>query len=244
MTCAAYSDPRLAAVYDALNPPGADNAFYTAFAGAVGKTLLDMGCGTGRLAVDLAALGHRVTGADPAAAMLAIARRRPGGQAVDWVRSSAAALALPARFDQIVMTGHVFQVFLTDAEALAALRNLRRRLAPGGRLLFETRNPAARAWLAWTPERTRRVVAVPGLGNVEAHYAVTAVEGELVAYEPPFRFGPGDEAVAESRLRFMPQARLAALLAEAGYASVTWYGDWDRAPLGPESRELIVVAGS
>ncbi len=243
MTCAAYSDPRLAAVYDALNPPGPDNAFYTALAGAEGKTILDMGCGTGRLAVDLAALGHRVTGADPAAAMVEIARRRPGGHAVTWVESDAAALTLPTRFDQIIMTGHVFQVFLTDEQALAALITLRRHLATAGHLTFETRNPAARAWLTWTPETTRQIVAVPGLGAVAVHYAVTEVTSELVTYETHFRFGPGDEAVAESRLRFMPQATLARLLAAAGFTSVTWYGDWDRAPVGPDSKELIVAAG-
>lgn len=243
MTAAAYSDPRLAAVYDALNPPGPDNAFCAAIAGTVGRTILDMGCGTGWLAADLAALGHRVTGADPAAAMLAIARQRPGGQQVTWVEGTAAGLALAARFDLIVMTGHVFQVFLSDQEAFAALANLRRHLAPGGRLAFETRHPAARAWLTWTPAETRRMVDMPDLGSVQVHYDVTRVEGELVTYETHFRFGPDDMVVDESHLRFMPQETLARLLTEAGFGQVTWYGDWDRAPVGPESKELIVVAG-
>jgi SAM-dependent methyltransferase len=243
LTAAAYSDPRLAAVYDALNPPGPDTAFYTTLAGAVGRRVLDVGCGTGWLAVELAALGHRVTGGEPAAAMLAIARQRPGGQHVTWIEGTAAGLALAARFDLIVMTGHVFQVFLTDQEAFAALANLRRHLAPGGRLAFETRNPAARAWLTWTPAETRRSVEVPGLGGVQVHHDVTRVEDELVTYETHFRFGPGDVVVDESQLRFMPQATLARLLTEAGFGQATWYGDWDRAPVGPESRELIVVAG-
>lgn len=243
MTAAAYSDPRLAAVYDALNPPGPDTAFYTTLAGAAKKTILDVGCGTGWLAADLAALGHSVIGADPAAAMLDIARRRHGGQQVAWVEGTAAGLALAARFDLIVMTGHVFQVFLGDQEAFAALANLRRHLAPGGRLAFETRNPAARAWLTWTPAETRRSVEVPGLGGVQVHHDVTRVEDELVTYETHFRFGPDDVVVDESRLRFMPRETLARLLTAAGFGQVTWYGDWDRAPVGPESRELIVVAG-
>lgn len=242
MTCAAYSDPRLAAVYDALNPPGPDNAFYASLAGAVPKTILDMGCGTGQLTVALAALGHRVTGADPAAAMLAIGRRRPGGQAVAWVESGAAGLALPARFELILMTGHVFQVFLTDAEALAALGTLRRHLAPGGRLAFETCNPAVRAWEHWTPAETRQSVTLPGLAPVEVHYAVTEVAGELVTYRTHFHFGPGDRAVTEAQLRFMPQATLARLLAEAGFGAVRWYGDWERGAMTAGSRELIVVA--
>jgi 2-polyprenyl-3-methyl-5-hydroxy-6-metoxy-1,4-benzoquinol methylase len=61
MYCAAYTDARLAAVYDALNPPSEDTSFYVDLAGGSAKTVLDMGCGTGRLACSLAQLGHRVT---------------------------------------------------------------------------------------------------------------------------------------------------------------------------------------
>src|SRR5882724_10802916 len=81
MYCAAYTDARLAAVYDALNPPSEDIVFYVELAGDSAKTILDMGCGTGRLACSLARLGHRVTGADPAAGMLGMqARRRREGK--------------------------------------------------------------------------------------------------------------------------------------------------------------------
>lgn len=237
-----YGDPRLAAVYDALNPPGPDNAFHAGVVGEAPCAVLDMGCGTGAFAAQLAGRGHRVTGVDPAAAMLAIARARPGGAAVRWIKGDAAGLDLPERFDRIVMTGHVFQVFLTDDAALAALRGLRRHLAPGGLLSFETRNPAARAWERWTPAETRRSVTLPGLAPVEVHHAVTEVAGELVTYQTHFHFGPGDRAVTEARLRFMPQATLAGLLTAAGFGAVRWYGDWDGGVLTASSRELIAVA--
>lgn len=238
-----YSDPRLAAVYDALNPAGADTAFYLDMAGSEPKVILDMGCGTGALAVELARRGHRVTGADPAAGMMAVARSRAGGDEVDWVESDAASLDVPARFDRIFMTGHVFQVFLADEAIVAVLRNLRRHLASNGRLVFETRNPAARDWEGWTPAETGSAVEVAGIGRVEVHYDVTAVHGQLVRYETHFDFGGGDKVVAPSVLRFVERDQLAALLAEAGFARVEWYGDWDRSPVLRTSPELIVVAG-
>jgi len=243
MPCTAYTDPRLAAVYDPLNPPGADSAFYLALAGAAPKTVLDMGCGTGWLACALAARGHRVTGADPSPAMLAVARARPGGARVTWIEAEAAALATGTRFDLIVMTGHVFQVFLEDRAVRAALATLRRHLAPGGRLAFETRNPAVRDWQTWTPEETRETVAVPGIGPVAVHYDIGPVEGELVPYETHFRFAEDDVVVAPSVLRFMGRERLAGLLAEAGFAEAAWYGDWDSSPPSDTSPEIIVVAG-
>src|SRR5580704_11154015 len=87
-----YADPRLAALYDALNPADASTAFYLSLPGAPPARILDVGCGTGLLACEFAARGYDVTGADPAAAMLATARARPGGDQVRWVQASAAGL--------------------------------------------------------------------------------------------------------------------------------------------------------
>lgn len=243
MADVSYSDPRLAAVYDALNPSGEDTAFYLDMAGGNPLTILDMGCGTGQVAVELARRGHTVNGADPASAMLAIARDRPGGEGVTWIESDAAGLTTDARFDLIVMTGHVFQVFLTDEEIDAALRNLRRHLAPEGRLVFETRNPVVRPWEGWSREQTRRQMNFLGIGPVEIHYEVTSVDGQLVRYETHFRFGEDDAIVAPSALRFIAQDQLASALAQAGFLNVQWYGDWDRSPYLPTSREIIVNAG-
>jgi ubiquinone/menaquinone biosynthesis C-methylase UbiE len=242
MPCTAYTDPRLAACYDALNPPDAGDAYYRALAGDQPKTILDIGCGTGRFACALAEHGHRVTGADPSSGMMRVAHGRPGTERVAWVDSTAADLALATRFDLIIMTGHVFQVFLDDEDVRATLRALRRHLAPGGKLAFETRNPLVEDWRTWTPEETRETVQVPGIGAVEIHYDVTSTDPTFVTYETHFRFAPDDIVVAISTLRFMSRDKLAAFLREAGFAEVTWFGDWDRSPATAVSPEIIVIA--
>lgn len=201
-----------------------------------------MGCGTGILAVALAARGHSVTGADPAEAMLAIARKRPGGDRVTWVQSDAASLRLGTRFDLIIMTGHVFQVFVTDDAVRATLEALRRHLAPGGRLAFETRNPLVRPWQAWTPERTRKTVGVPGIGKVVVHHDVRRTEPPLVTFDTVFRFENGDHVSSASTLRFIGQQDLDGFLRQAGFADIAWYGDWDRSAVSAASPELIAVA--
>ena len=71
----------MAAVYDPLNPPGPDNDFHRAVVGAMPLRVLDVGCGTGRFAVELARMGHAVTGADPAAGML---EQPDGGESDRW----------------------------------------------------------------------------------------------------------------------------------------------------------------
>ena len=171
---AAYADHRLAALYDALNPPGPETGFYLGLAsetsgpGGRPARVLDMGCGTGRLACELAARGHQVTGADPAPAMLGVARARPGGDRVRWIETDGAHLAGPTRFDLIVLAGHVFQLLLEDSAVRAALRALSQQLAPGGRLAFGTRNPAVREWQYWSPRHTRQQVQADGLA-AEVH---------------------------------------------------------------------------
>jgi SAM-dependent methyltransferase len=251
---AAYADKRLAALYDALNPPGPETAFYLGLAGEASQPgpggeqggrpawILDMGCGTGRLACELAARGHQVTGADPAAAMLDVARARPGGDRVRWIQTDAVRLAGRTRFDLIVLTGHVFQLLLDDRDVRAALRTLSQHQASGGWLAFETRNPAVREWQDWNPGQTTRRVEAGGLA-AEVHYDISGVSGELVTYETWFRFADGDVVVVPDTLRFMDQAQVAGFLADAGRTEVTWYGDWDRSPASPASPEIIAVAG-
>jgi len=242
MPCPIYTDPRLAACYDVANPPEAFYAHYLALAGDAPQTILDMGSGTGRLAVALAQRGHRVTGADPSAGMMRVARGRAGSEHVTWVDSDAKSLAIATRFDLIVMTGNVFQVFLEDEDIRAVLRTLCRHLAPRGRLAFETRNPLPEEWRSWTPALTREVIDVPGVGAVEVHYDIAEADGPFVTYETHYRFGPDDVSVGRDTLRFVTQDELAAFLAEAGFTDVTWFGDWDRSPLTEVSPEFVVIA--
>lgn len=240
-TSASYTDPRLAALYDLLNTGRRDWDFYLALAEGAPRAVLDVGCGTGGLAVAFAMRGHHASGADPAAAMLDIARRRPGGERVAWHLAGAADLDLAARFDLIVMTGHAFQVLRSDEEIAAALSAMHRHLAPGGRLAFETRNGAVRAWEGWVADEVS-VVELPGHGEVRVGYQTVAVEGPLVTYEIRFDFGGGDQTVATDVLRFMDECAVRSHLATAGFVDITLAGDWDGSPVGPASPELIAVA--
>lgn len=117
---AEFTDPRLAAIYDTICPVAADpaTAFYLGFAGdASPHSIIDLGCGTGSLTVQLAARGHDVIGVDPSSAMLDVARRRYGAELVRWVLGDSGCLR-----DQsaglVIMKGHVVQLILED-EALA-----------------------------------------------------------------------------------------------------------------------------
>lgn len=243
-----YTDARLVALYDALNPAAADTAFYVALAQSAGH-IVDLGCGTGLLACELARRGYRVTGIDPSADMLRLSRAQPDAKNVTWIEGDASALPFVGPTDLIVMTGHVAQVFLDDAAFLATLVAARRALRPGGRIAFESRHPAAQAWEAWTPEQSMRRVNGPDGRIVEVWQTrhsepdpLNSLTTGRVAFTTHYRFEDGETLDAPSELRFRTQDELTQLLITAGFAQTEWFGDWDRTPVTDASRELIAVA--
>src|SRR5271165_1559990 len=111
-TCMDYQDAQVAEIYDLVNPWARDTEFYLSLAGARPCSVLDLGCGTGTLCCALAERGHWVTGVDPAGAMLAVGRRKPHAERVEWIECTAQSYKADRRFDLIVMTGHAFQILL------------------------------------------------------------------------------------------------------------------------------------
>ncbi len=165
MADAIFDDPRLARVYDPLDPDRSDLDVYVAMVVELGvRSVLDVGCGTGTFACMLARRGVEVTAVDPAAASLDVARSKPGAEAVRWLHGDATSLPSMS-VDAAFMTANVAQVFVTDDGWTATLHGIRRAVRPGGWLVFETHDPARRAWEQWTPELTRTVVDIPGVGQ-------------------------------------------------------------------------------
>jgi SAM-dependent methyltransferase len=240
---ALFEDSRLASLYDPFNGWDICDAFYYDLAREIGGTVLDLGCGTGLLACRIAEQGLHVIGVDPAEGMLRIARARGGGDRVTWIKASGQALQLDQRFDLIYMTGHAFQALLTDDDAVALLRAACNHLTRDGRLAFDTRNPARKAWLGWTPDKPRQV-ATAEHGEVEERIAAAAdPQTGIVDLTHLYQFAAsGETIVGRSRIRFVARDHLERLLALADLTPVAWYGDWDRSPVGPASPELIVVA--
>jgi len=215
---AIFEDPRLARVYDPLDPDRSDLEVYAAMAAEFGAgSVLDLGCGTGTLACMLADRGLEVIGVDPARASLDVARAKPGADAVRWLEGDAASLP-PLQVDLATMTGNVAQVFLTDTEWAATLTGVLAALRPGGRLVFETRDPARQAWLGWTREQSFTRTDVPDAGIVHSWHELTGVTGELVCFRSFAVFEADDVVItSDSTLRFRQREAVAASLAATGY---------------------------
>ncbi|MEQ8665304.1 MAG: class I SAM-dependent methyltransferase [Rhodospirillales bacterium] len=234
-----YRDPELTQFYDLWDPWNTDMDFCSGLSRDAGS-VLDLGCGTG---VFLAGLDPTLvrTGVDPAEAMLEIARDRPGGETVDWIEGDARSVRLDRRFDLVVMTGHAFQVFLDDDDMRAVAETIAVHLAPGGRFVFDSRNPAREAWRTWVPDQSFEVLHHPRLGKVESWNDVRPESRpEVFVYETHYRaVETGETWSAESKIRFAPKPTIEAALGDAGLTVDQWLGDWHGGPYADDAKEII-----
>jgi SAM-dependent methyltransferase len=236
-----YEEFRLAALYDAFNPWDDQDAFYLEQARRYGGPVLDLGCGTGRLAVHIAEeTGLAVTGVEPGAGMIEVARSRRGADRVGWIHAPGQTFEVPTRFAFGYMTGHAFQAVHTSEAATALLANVARHLSPEGRFLFETRNPEDRAWERWSGDRT--IVDTEEHGPIQESYEVAEQPDGLIALTHHIHLlGRGEELLGHSRLRFPTREAVEAECVAAGLELIEWSGDWDGSPLREDSIEMIAV---
>jgi SAM-dependent methyltransferase len=211
------AERRLAQLYDPLDPDRSDLDAYAAMAAEFGaRSVLDIGCGTGTFACLLAAGGLTVTGVDPNEWSLEVARTKPGAEKVRWVHGSAADV-LPLTVDLATMTANVAQEIVTDDDWAGTLRAAFAALRPGGRLVFETRDPARRAWLNWDRAHTYQQAVVPGIGGIECWLEVVDVSDGLVTFGGSYVFEDGLRLEPVSTLRFRAKDEVNTALAAAGF---------------------------
>lgn len=213
-----YADARLAPAYDRFEADRADLAPYAALADELdARRIVDLGCGTGVLALRLARPDRLVIAVDPAAASLQVARARAGAGRVTWIEGDATAIPPETAADLVVMTGNAAQAVLTDEGWSTLLRHVHAALGPGGCFAFESRRPERRAWQEWA-ESAPETVEVPGNGPVRRDLELVAVDLPLVTFRFTYRFSDDQvTVVSESTIRFRERGEIETTLQDAGF---------------------------
>ena len=237
-----YYDTDLAALYDVWWPSQRrDFGFYLPLMMSA-EAVLDAGCGTGTLLHEARQSGHtgRLCGLDPAAGMLAQARK---WEDIEWVLGDLRSIAWVDQFDLVVMTGHAFQALIEDDELRTSLAAIRVALTKDGRVAFETRNPLARAWERWTPESAVEVTDTEGTTVRITTQVEAPFDGSTVSFTHIFTsLAWPKPQISRSTLRFLDANLLSSFLIQAGFVIEEQFGDWDRQPLTDTSPEIITLA--
>ncbi|HET6742310.1 MAG TPA: class I SAM-dependent methyltransferase [Kribbella sp.] len=237
MTEDPYGDEQLVELYDLDNPAGDDHKYYLGLAEGAHK-VVDFGCGTGLLTRSLAAPGRVVIGVDPSTTMLGYARRQPGADAVTWVDGDHRAVQPTGDVDLVVSSGNTM---MHVAEHAAAVTALAAALRPGGMLAFESRNPAARAWLQWTSEATYGERDTPA-GHLKEWLELTEVGDGRVVFDAHNVFPDGHDRIYRNVLYFRSADEITADLRAAGFTDVVIDGGWHGEPLTGKAPLLVVRA--
>jgi SAM-dependent methyltransferase len=237
-----YSEADFAALYDAWWPRALskDFDFYLPLVMSA-ESVLDVGCGTGAILHEARQCGHqgRLCGLDPAAGMLAQARKRGD---IEWVLGDLASTAWVHEFDLVIMTGHAFQVLVEDEELRTSLAAIRVALTNNGHFAFETRNPLARAWENWTTENAVKVTAPDGTTVRITTRVETPFDERIVCFSHTFTSPTwAQPQLSRSTLRFLDADLLSSFLADAGLVIEAQFGDWDRQRLTGTSPEIITI---
>ncbi len=204
-----------------------------------GAAVLDLCCGPGRHALELARQGFQVTGVDRTAHYLDTARAAAirEGLTVEFVHEDMRHFYRPAAFDLALNLFSSFGYFEDGAEDLRVLRHLHASLKPGGQVLLEMvgKEPLARTFQARTWHRhaerdeyllEERIVR-EGWGWIENHWIW--IHG---AEQQVFTFG----------LRLYSGAELTSLLCAAGFSAVHLYGSLAGTPYDQTAQRLVAVA--
>ncbi len=233
-----FEHPRLAAIYDALDPKRSDLDVYVAIAEELGaRRVLDVGCGTGTFALLLADRGFDVTGVDPAGGSLDVARAKPSSERVRWTCGTAQDLP-SMQVDLATMTGNVAQAIVESSDWEGTLRGVSNALRPGGHLVFETRDPARRAWQEWNRAASYKVTKIDDVGAVESWVEVMDVSGPLVTFRWTAVFASDRQVLtSDSTLRFRERDEVEASLVAHRYVVEEVRGAPDR-----PGREFVFVA--
>lgn len=120
--------------------------------------------------------------------------------------------------DLATMTANVAQAIVGRSDWNETLRGVCSALRPGGHLVFETRDPAYRAWRAWNRSASYNVTDVQGVGTVESWVDLTDVSGPLVSFRSTWVFASdGRVLTSDSTLRFRDRAEVEAALIAHGF---------------------------
>lgn len=235
-----YRDRRMAELYDNLCEGRSDLAFYLPLM-MEADSVLDIGCGTGHFLHQARKAGHRgrLCGVDPAESMLQVARSRTD---IEWKHGVMTENSFDNEFSLAIMTGHAFQFLVTDAEIAQTFRAVYQALRPGGRFVFETRNPADRAWERWSDDYASSTLNAQG-ETVTVTHQLDSVEGEVVTFTEVFDSPAWDSPTrSQSTLRFLEAPQLADFIHSAHLSIDAQFGDFSGNQLRADSREIVTVA--
>jgi SAM-dependent methyltransferase len=245
-------------LYDHVLPYAgrADVGFYADEAAACGGSVLEAGCGTGRVLLPIARRGVSITGIDQSPLMLDRCRQRLSDEPEDVRRrvklhqADMCDFDLGETFALAIVPFRPMQHLLTIGDQLSTLRAIHRHLDPSGRLIFDLFNPNIKRLAAGPSEESQDMteITLPDgssfhrTDRVKALHIVEQISEAELTYYVTMPGGETERRVHAFEMRWYWRFEVEHLLERAGFALEAVYGNFDRSALTDDSPEMIFVA--
>ena len=252
-----------AEIYDSVYSYVVDDiSFYVEEARSSGGRVLELGCGTGRVALPIAQAGVDIVGLDFSAAMLAEARRKmldaqPLSGSLTLIEgdmrdfSLSGDLGQDERFSLAIIPFRGFLSLLTVGDEVRTLMNIKRHLGPGGRLIFNifVPDPSMLIQEGDVPYHFRDV-ADPATGKQFVLWQQNRYDNysQIVSTRTIIEELDEEGAVRERKyrdfqLRYVHRWEVHHLLRMCGFEVLDLFGDFSRSDFDDNSTEMVWVAG-
>jgi SAM-dependent methyltransferase len=236
---AAYGD-RIAEVYDSWYAVPSDTEdtvkFLSDLAGP--GPVLELGIGTGRVALPLAQRGHEVHGVDASEAMAEKLRTKTGGKNIPVTIGDFAELDIVGEFSLVYVVFNTFFALLSQEDQVRCFSNVARLLREGGVFLIEAFVPDMTRWDRDQRVETRRLGDVSIVLDAAKHDPVEqrVASNHLVVSETGVKMYP-------VRLRYAWPSELDLMARLAGLRPRERWGGWRREPFTASSAKHISIYG-
>ena len=225
---------------------------------ASGQAVLELACGTGRVAIPLAQEGGEVVGLDLSSTMLDVARDKSAGMSnVRWVQSDMRSFDLGETFGLVIIPGHSFQNILTAADQVACLESVHRHLIARGLLVVHLDQPE----ISWLGDLTRDVGGVFEATEQFVHprtgcqirtlhaWSYKPLTQTAISHKVWETLGEGGQVVdrldrGSIQLHVVFHLEMEHLLARTGFVVEAVYGDFYGRELRDNSSEMVWLARS
>ncbi len=229
-----------------------DLDMYRGYAERTGGPILEVGAGTGRVALALAEEGHAIVGLELSEAMRARAQHKAEqaqlSERVEWVRGDMRRFQLNRHFGLIIVPLNTFLHNLTLEDQLATLACLKQHLRPSGLLVLDCFNPDPSQAEDDRRLLVQRSINDPGTGQVALLLLARATDWskqlQEITYiiDRPDDHGLVQRAVLQTSFRFIFRHEMQLLLKLGGFDLKEVYGSYQLDPFETGSDKLIVVA--
>ncbi|MBL7942102.1 MAG: class I SAM-dependent methyltransferase [Flavobacteriales bacterium] len=239
-----YADPRM---YDSENSDfEPDGPFILALAKQLGGSVLELGCGTGRLTIPLAQHKVDITGLDVVPGMIEFAKQKSGGDSIDWIVADVRDFHLEKKFNLIFEAGSVFHHMLTRQDQEAYLARVREHLEDNGRLVISMLFPKSKYLVSASEEEEWFTAQHPDgyevrVSGLEQYDDYRQVKTETAYRRWQDASGKEIQFVAPLSLRYVFPQEMETLMFYNGFEIADQVGDFDKRPVTNESRQITYV---